>query len=127
MIQDAPAPCGARSSNRCTHQLLRPCENNQPTMLGILIHGNNHFVLRGPRPDEPTALRLARHWSVIQIGHPASLKFEHWENRNKEFRENLTWAVVIPGDRAISPAAAELLSELSSRNVPIDRYTTPCW
>ena len=96
-------------------------------MVGILIHGNNHFVLSGPRPDEPTALRLARHWSVIHIGHPASLTFERWEIRDKEFRENLTWAAVIPGDREPSPAAADLLAELSSRNVPIDRYTTNCW
>jgi hypothetical protein len=96
-------------------------------MVGILIHGNNHFVLSGPRPDEPAALRLARHWSVIQIGHPASLTFECWEIRDKEFRENLTWAAVIPGDREPSPAAADLLAELSSRNVPIDRYTTNCW
>jgi hypothetical protein len=96
-------------------------------MLSILIHGNNHFVLRGPRPDESTAIRLARHWSVIQIGQPASLTFEQWEIRNQEFRENLTWAVILPGDREPSPAATELLSELSSRNVPIDRYTTACW
>jgi hypothetical protein len=96
-------------------------------MVGILIHGNNHFILRGPRPDEPTALRLARHWSVIQIGPPASLKFEHWEIRNQEFRENLTWAIVIPGDREPSPSAAQLLSELFARNVPIDRYATVRW
>jgi hypothetical protein len=96
-------------------------------MVGILIHGNNHFILRGPRPDEPTALRLARHWSVIQIDQAASLKFELWEIRNQEFRENLAWAVVIPGDREPSPGAAQLLSELSSRSIPIDRYTTGCW
>jgi len=96
-------------------------------MVGILVHGNNHFILRGPRPDQPTALRLARHWSVIQIGEAASLKFEYWEIRNQEFRENLTWAVVIPGDREPSPGAARLLSELSSRNVHIDRYTARCW
>lgn len=95
-------------------------------MVGILIHGNNHFVLSGPRPDEPTALRLARHWSVIQIGHPASLNFEQWEIRDKEFRENLTWAVVIPGDRDPSPGAIQLLSELSSRNVHIDHYSVRC-
>jgi hypothetical protein len=95
-------------------------------MVGILVHGDNHFILRGPRPNEPAALRLARHWSVIQIGEAASPKFEHWEIRNREFRENLTWAVVIPGDREPSPGAARLLSELSSRNVHIDYYTTRC-
>ena len=95
-------------------------------MVGILIHGNNHFILRGPRPDERAALRLARHWSVIHIGQPASLNFEQWEIRDKEFRENLTWAVVIPGDRDPSPGAIQLLSELSSRNVHIDHYSARC-
>ena len=96
-------------------------------MVGVLVHGNNHFILRGPRPDEPTALRLARHWSVIQIGEAASLTCEHWEIRNQEYRENLTWAVVLPGDREASPGARQLLSELSARNVHIDRYTARCW
>jgi hypothetical protein len=96
-------------------------------MVGILVRGNNHFILRGPRPDEPTALRLARHWSLIQIGEAASRKFERWEIRNQEFRENLTWAVVIPGDREPSAGAVRLLSELSSRNVHIDAYAARCW
>ena len=96
-------------------------------MVGILVHGNNHFILRGPRPDEATALRLARHWSVIQIGEVASQKFEHWEIQDQEFRENLTWAAVLPGDREPSAGAARLLSELSSRSVHIDRYTARCW
>jgi putative ABC transport system permease protein len=37
-------------------------------MVGILVHGNNHFILSGPAPDEATALALACHWSIIQIG-----------------------------------------------------------
>ena len=39
-------------------------------MVGILVHGNNHFILSGPTPDEATALALAWHWSIIQIGLP---------------------------------------------------------
>jgi hypothetical protein len=37
-------------------------------MVGILVHGNNHFIVRGPLPDRDIALWLVRHWSVIQIG-----------------------------------------------------------
>jgi hypothetical protein len=37
-------------------------------MVGILVHGDNHFIVRGPMPDPETALALTRHWSVIQIG-----------------------------------------------------------
>lgn len=41
-------------------------------MVGILVHGNNHFILSGPLPDEATALALARHWPIIRIGEAKS-------------------------------------------------------
>jgi len=44
-------------------------------MVGILVHGNNHFILSGPAPDEATALALVWHWSVIQIGEAKSCVF----------------------------------------------------
>ena len=66
-------------------------------MVGILVHGNNHFILSGPAPTEAEAIGMARHWSVIQIGDVKSGTFERWEIRAKEFRENLEWAVVVPG------------------------------
>ena len=96
-------------------------------MVGILVHGNNHFILAGPRPDENAALALARHWSIIQIGAPKSQTLDQWQIRAKEFRENLEWAVIVPGDREISPGAAELLSELSARGVAIDNCSRACW
>jgi hypothetical protein len=92
-------------------------------MVGILVHGNNHFILSGPRPDEATALALARHWSLIQIGDSKSQSLDRWQIRTKEFRENLEWAVIVPGDREISPGVSELLAELSARGVAIDRCT----
>ena len=67
-------------------------------------------------------MMLARHWSIVQIGEVKSQKFEHWEIRNKEFRENLAWAVILPGDRKISPAILALLTELADRGVAIHRY-----
>ncbi len=68
-------------------------------MVGILVHGNNHFILSGPLPDEATALALVRYWSIIQIGEAKSSSFGQWQIRSKEFRENLEWAVIVPGDR----------------------------
>lgn len=88
-------------------------------MVGILVHGNNHFILKGPPPDEADAFRLARYWSVIQIGVEKSQSFEQWEIRTKEFRENLEWAVKVPGDRDVSPGAAELLGELAGRGIEV--------
>jgi hypothetical protein len=96
-------------------------------MVGILVHGNNHFILAGPVPDEAAALALARHWSVVQIGENKSGTFGEWEIRSKEFRENLEWAVIVPGEREVSPGVAELLGELSARGVAICRLSAGCF
>ncbi len=85
-------------------------------MVGILVHGNNHFILSGPLPDEAAALALVRHWSIVQIGEVKS-----WQIRSKEFRENLK------GDRETSPGEAHLLTELSTRGVTIRRLSSGCW
>ena len=90
-------------------------------MLGILVHGDNHFIVAGPRPDRETALRLARQWSVIQIGGVAPIP--GWEIRTKAFREDLEWAVVVPDAADSSPAAVELLAELAARGIVIDDMT----
>jgi hypothetical protein len=96
-------------------------------MVGILVHGNNHFILSGPLPDEANALALARHWSVIQIGEKKSHALGQWQIRDKEFRENLEWAVVVPGDRDTSPGVSELLAELSARGIVIHQCAKGCW
>jgi hypothetical protein len=96
-------------------------------MVGVLVHGNNHFILSGPRPNEAAALTLARHWSVIQIGAPKSQALDQWQIRTKVFRENLDWAVIVLADRDISPGASELLAELSARGVVINRLNRGCW
>jgi hypothetical protein len=95
-------------------------------MVGILVHGNNHFILSGPLPDDGTSLALVRHWSIIQIGEVKSSSFGQWQIRDREFRENLEWAVVVPGDREVSPGVAQLLGELSARGVTILRLCTGC-
>jgi len=37
-------------------------------MVGILVHGDNHLIVRGPLPDRNIALALVCHWSLIRIG-----------------------------------------------------------
>ncbi len=96
-------------------------------MVGILVHGNNHFILGGPEPAETEAIALARHLSLVRVGEPVSNSFERWEIRNKEFRENLGWAVVVPGDSEVSPAASKLLGELALRGVVIRACQQGCW
>jgi hypothetical protein len=96
-------------------------------MVGILVHGNNHFILSGPRPNEENALALARHFSLIEIGSPISLAYDQWQIRNQEFRENLHWAVIVPGDCMPSPGVVDILAELSSRGILIETTSRNCW
>jgi len=91
-------------------------------MVGILVHGNDHFILSGPEPNEAEVIALARHWSILQIGVETPLRHEKWEIRTKEFRENLEWAVLARGDGEISSGVAQLLAELSARGVKINDY-----
>jgi hypothetical protein len=96
-------------------------------MVGILVHGDNHFIVRGPLPGRTTALDLVRHWSIIQIGAATPFGLEPWTVTSKEFRENLSWAVVVPGEAEISPAVAQLLHELSARGIAIHNSRFECW
>jgi hypothetical protein len=94
-----------------------------PGMLGILVNGNNHFIVRGPMPSRSDALALVRHWSVIQIGRPTPPELEPWRISFREYRENLAWAVLVPGDGDISPAVSQLLKELSERGIVIHEFS----
>jgi hypothetical protein len=88
-------------------------------MVGILVYGDNHFIVRGPLPDEETALALVHYWSLIQIGATKPAHLAQWEIITRAFRENLEWAVIVAGDTEISPAVKQLLSELSARGIGI--------
>src|SRR5258706_2072799 len=55
-------------------------------MVGILVHGNNHFILSGPLPDEAAALALVRHWSIVQIGEAKSSSFGQWQELHHSWR-----------------------------------------
>ena len=96
-------------------------------MVGILVHGDNHFIVRGPLPDRATALALVRHWSVIQIGAATPPALNQWRISSKEFRENLEWAVIVRGDGETSTAVTELLHELSLRGITIHDSRLNCW
>jgi len=88
-------------------------------MTGILVCGDNHFVVRGPLPDRASALALARHWSIIQIGQLTPASLQSWSIVTRAFREDLVWAVVVPGEGEATQAVSQLLSELSARGITI--------
>ena len=96
-------------------------------MVGILVHGDNHFIVRGPLPDRDVARALIRHWSIIQIGATTPPSLEGWCISTKEFRENLEWAVIVPGNNEISPAVTQLLDELSARGITIHNCSFHSW
>jgi hypothetical protein len=96
-------------------------------MLGILVHGNNHFIVRGPLPNRANALALVRHWSLIQVGATTPAALQAWSISTREFRENLQWAVVAPGDGPVSAAVAELLRELAARGISIHDTSFDVW
>lgn len=88
-------------------------------MLGILVHGDNHFIVRGPLPSRQRALELVRHWSVIRIASGTPAELEPWRISTREFREDLEWAVVVSAGGSMNPAVRELLDELAARGVAI--------
>src|ERR1700680_2313643 len=55
------------------------------------------------------------------------LRFDRWRIISREFRENLEWAVVVPGEGEISPAVAGLLDELSARGITLDDSRFRAW
>ncbi len=96
-------------------------------MLGILVHGDNHFIVRGPQPDRDTALALVTHWSLIHIGASTPPNLDQWQIVSRAFRENLEWAVIVPGNSQINPAVTTLLEELSSRGIAIQDSQKDVW
>lgn len=91
-------------------------------MLGILVHGDNHFIVRGPAPGREVALALVRHWSLIQIGATTPPELAPWRISSREFREDLQWAVVVAADTEMTPAVVQLLSELSDRGIALNEW-----
>ena len=96
-------------------------------MVGILVHGDNHLIVRGRLPDRSTALALVRHWSIIQIGQTTPVALQPWSISTREFRENLEWAVVVPAEGEVSSAVVQLLDELSARGITIHNSQTADW
>ena len=96
-------------------------------MTGILVHGDNHFIVRGPLPDRSTAVKLVRHWTLIQIGANTPEPLLLWTISSREFREDLEWAVIVPGRDEISEAVLQLLNELAARGIMIRDVRTASW
>jgi hypothetical protein len=58
-------------------------------MVGILVHGDNHFIVRGRLPDRDVARALIRHWSIIQMELQHLLRLRNGASAGKSFEK--TW------------------------------------
>jgi hypothetical protein len=96
-------------------------------MVGILVMGDNHLIVRGPLPDRETAVALAHYWSLIQIGRTTPAHLQSWSICTREYRENLEWAISVPGDGEVSVVVRELLDELSARGISIFDSRMETW
>jgi|SRR5665213_1345517 len=96
-------------------------------MAGILVNGDNHFIVSGPLPNREIALALVKHWSLIQVGATTPPTLDQWHIVAREFRENLRWAVVVPADGTMSSAVTVLLDELSGRGITIHDSRFDLW
>jgi hypothetical protein len=96
-------------------------------MVGILVYGDNHFIVLGPLPSRQKAIELARHWSLITIGASNSPDLAGWRISTKEYRENLIWAVSVPGEGELNPEVSKLLSELEARGIRVHDAGTEDW
>jgi hypothetical protein len=52
--------------------------------VGILVHGDNHFIVRGPLPSREISLALTLHWSLIQIGATIPRELDRWRISSSE-------------------------------------------
>jgi hypothetical protein len=88
-------------------------------VIGILVCGDNHFIVSGPLPNQETARALARHWTLIQIDRTTPESLRDWSIVTRAFRENLEWAVLVPAEGEMTPGVVQLLKELSARGIKI--------
>ena len=96
--------------------------------LGIIVFGEDHFLIRGPVPDAQMAAYLVRRWIFPStedlLGTSPPLPPE-WKITSSEFRENIEWAMVLSCPKAHNSSVAELLGELEARGVKIAKAPGP--
>jgi hypothetical protein len=63
-------------------------------MIGLLVHGDNHFITRGPLPDRQTAPALVQQGSFIRIGATAPPHLERWSISIQALRKGLEWGQI---------------------------------
>ena len=78
--------------------------------------------VRGPRPDRAHALALASYWSLIRIGSRMPVELEGWRISTREFREDLKWAIVTPGEGGHLPCGEPVVERTACARSPNPEY-----
>lgn len=96
--------------------------------LGIIVFGENHFLIRGPEPDAQMAAYLVRRWIFPStedlLGRSEPIPAT-WRITTSEFRENIVWVIVLSCQKSHNPAVTQLLEELEARGIMISRVPGP--
>jgi hypothetical protein len=96
------------------------------TPLGLIVHGEDHFLIRGPKPDAAMAKYLVRRWIFPSIedllGTSPPIPAD-WQITTSEFRENIEWTIVLSCAQSPSPAVAQLVAEVAARGVAVEYFS----
>ncbi|WP_031498445.1 hypothetical protein [Bryobacter aggregatus] len=88
--------------------------------LGLIVSGEDHFLVRGPACSVEMARTLVRRWTFLTpedlLGLSPPIPSE-WKITTKEFREDIAWAIVLPAATEHTPAVAQLVAELRARGI----------
>ncbi len=88
--------------------------------LGLIVCGEDHFLVRGVKPELEMARYLVRRWlrPTVEdlLGTSPPIPAE-WKITTKEFREDIEWVVVVESETTVNPAVRQLLDELEARGI----------
>ncbi len=84
------------------------------------MSGDNHFLVRGVKLEREMAQYLVRRWTFPSVEDALGLTPPvpgDWKITTKEFREDIEWVIVLPGEGEHTDAVKQLLEELAARGV----------
>lgn len=80
--------------------------------LGLIVCGEDHFLIRGVKPDLEMARYLVRRWTFPSVDDVLGLSPpmpSGWRITTKEFREDISWVIVLACSSVVSEAVRQLL------------------
>jgi hypothetical protein len=77
-------------------------------MVGTIVHGDNHFIVRGPLPDRDAARALFDTGPSFRLERQHRRCSRDGASARRSSEKTLEWAVIVAGNREISPAEYRL-------------------